>query len=451
MWRKTVISALIGVILLTASCIGGGMAPHVGPAPITGDNSGGAIVIYTVYETATEQDFYVQRISAQGDFLWGEKGVLIDSGNGRGAHAVSDGSGGAIVMWAKFPPEPEGEPPYPEGEVHAAKVDSEGNVQWRKDIPGAAQAIPDGAGGVIIAFGDSYGDLSVLKIDTEGNLPWGEDGVSLGAPAGPSSRDIASDGSGGVITVLEIDEYGREDIICAQRVDSEGNTLWGGGGVQVFVGPAEGPRVASDGSGGAIIVFEQLTPDEDGTGYIDSDIYVQKVDAEGNVLWGTDGVLFYTGPSYPDVSQIVADGSGGAIVFFAEGWTTYAQRIDADGHKLWNEDVRVCDSDYVPIVSDGYGGAFCVWYGSEESGAAAHRLDATGRKLWGPDGITFTPQAIHEPGLGLVPDGCGGVLISWVADIKWTHYEISNVSYYVQRIDADGDIVWGNEEILLNP
>jgi len=417
MWRNAVISALVAVILLSASCIGG-MAPHVGSAPITGDNSGGAIVIYTVYETPVKQDFYVQRISAQGDFLWGEKGVLIGSGNGVSSKAVSDGSGGAIVIWAEFPPEPEGEPPYPEGEVHAAKVDSEGNVEWRRDIPGADQAITDGSGGVIIAFDDPYENISVLKIDTEGNLPWGEDGVSL-----------------------NLGECWQFDI-----------TTDNSGGVQVFVGPAEGVQVASDGSGGAVIVFERNTPCEDGgIVYCDVDIYVQRIDAEGSVLWGPDGVPVCTGPSKPYSPQIVADGAGGAIVFFffIEPWTTYAQRIDADGHKLWNEDVRVCDSDYVSVVTDGSGGAICVWYGGGGISAAAQRIDATGTKLWGPNGTTLTFRDLYLP--GAVSDGCGGVLISWSADVKFRNYEVSDVSYYVQRVDADGNLPWGDDGILLNP
>jgi len=439
MRRKIVTSALIGVILLTASC-NGGMAPHVGPAPITGDNSGGAIVIYTIYETPMEQDFYVQKISAEGDFLWGEKGVFIGSGNGVSSEAVSDGSGGAIVMWAGFPPEPEGEPPYPGGEVHAAKFDSEGNVEWRRDIPVADHAIPDGSGGVIIAFDDPYGNLSVLKIDSEGNLPWGEDGVSLGGPAGPSSRDIASDGSGGVITVLEIDEYGSQDIIYAQRVDSKGNTLWGSGGVQVFVGPSENAQVVNDGSGGAVIVFERNTPDG---------IYAQRIDAGGSVLWGLDGVQVCVGPPHPYNPQIVADGVGGATVFFVDERGVCARRIDADGHKLWDEDVELPATSYYSLVSDGYGGAICVWYGGGGISAAAQRLDATGTKLWGPDGIMLTFRDLYLP--GAVSDGCGGVLISWSADVKFRHYEISDVSYYVQRVDADGNLPWGDEGILLNP
>ena len=65
MRRNIIIQALLTVVVLpSGSCIGGGMAPYVGPAPITGDNSGGAIVIYAVYETPAKQDFYVQRISA---------------------------------------------------------------------------------------------------------------------------------------------------------------------------------------------------------------------------------------------------------------------------------------------------------------------------------------------------------------------------------------------------
>jgi len=435
MLRKIVIWALMGVILLTASCTGG-MAPAVGPAPITGDNSGGAIVIYTVYETPVKQDFYVQRISAQGDFLWGEKGVLIGSGNGVSSKAVSDGSGGAFVIWAEFPPEPEGEPPYPGSEVHAAKVDSEGNVEWRRDIPGADQAIPDGSGGVIIAFDDPYGNISVLKIDAEGNLPWGEDGVSLSLPDAYLCS-IASDNSGGVIVARAI--YG-EDIICAQRVDSEGNMLWGSGGAQVFVGPAEGPRVVNDGSSGAIIVFERNTPDG---------IYVQRIDAEGSIMWGPDGVPVCVGPPHPYNPQIVADGVGGATVFFVDERGVCVQRIDADGHKLWDEDVELPATSYYSLVSDGSGGAICVWYGGGGISAAAQRIDATGRELWGPDGTTLTFRDLYLP--GAISDGCGGVLISWSADVKFRNYEVSDVSYYVQRVDADGDVVWGDEGILLSP
>jgi len=439
MWRKIVISALIGVTLLSASC-NGGMAPGIPPPGITGDNSGGAIVTYAVYETLTKQDYYVQRISPAGDFLWGGRGVLIGStGNGiPWSEAVSDGSGGAIVSWWECLPEVPGEPTSCQSYV--ARIDAEGDVQWQWGREGVKieSMIADGAGGVIIGVWVADTKGSLVKIDAEGNLPWGEDGVSVGLVP-EYLNQMVSYGSGGVI-VVGYTFQGDSDAVYAQRVDSQGNMLWGSDGAQVFVGPAESPRVASDGSGGGIIVFEQVTPSTD------SDIYVQKVDAEGDILWGPDGVPICVGPSHQYSPQIVADGAGGAIVFWVDERGVCAQRVDADGHKPWNEDVLLCDSTYVRIASDGSGGAFCVSYDG-----VAKRLDATGTELWGSDGITFTPEAIHEPGLALVPDDCGGLLISWAEDVKWRHYEISNVSYYVQRIDAEGNVVWGDEEILLNP
>ena len=439
MRRKIVISTLIAAILLTASCIFWGWAVPIPPPGITGDNSGGAIVTYAVYETLTEQDYYVQRISPEGDFLWGEKGVLIGStGNGIPySEAVSDGSVGAIVTWGECLPEVPGEPLS--CQTYVARIDAEGDVQWQWGREGVdvLSLIADGAGGVIIGVVAADAEPSLVKIDAEGNLPWGEDGVSVGlVPEYPNQ--MVSYGSGGVI-VVGYTFQGDSDAVYAQRVDSQGNILWGSDGAQVFVGPAEGPRVASDGSGGGIIAFEQVTPSTD------SDIYVQKVDAEGNVLWGPDGVPICVGPSHQYSPQIVADGAGGAIVFFVDERGVCAQRVDADGHKLWNEDVLLCDSVYVCIASDGSGGAFCVSYDG-----VAKRLDATGTKLWGSDGITFTPQAINEPGLALVPDGCGGLLISWLADVKFRNYDVADVSYYVQRVDADGNLPWGDEGILLN-
>jgi hypothetical protein len=248
---------------------------------------------------------------------------------------------------------------------------------------------------------------------------------------------IASDNSGGVIIARDI--YG-EDITCAQRVDSEGNTLWGSGGVQVFVGPSENAQVVNDGSGGAVIVFERNTPDG---------IYVQRIDAEGNVLWEPDGVPVCVGPPHPYNPQIIADGAGGAIIFFVDERGVCAQRVDAHSHKLWDADVELPATSYYSLVSDGSGGAICVWYGGGEISAAAQRIDATGRELWGPDGTTLTFQDLYLP--GAVSDGCGGVLISWSADVKFRNYEVSDVSYYVQRVDADGNLPWGDGGILLSP
>jgi hypothetical protein len=393
---------------------------------------------------------HVQKISPEGDFLWGEEGILIGSGCSADdqcdSYAITDGSGGAIVIWMEHLPQPEGEPEPSYFQTHAAKIDSEGNIKWRRDIPGIDEAIPDGSGGVIIAYTDPYDNISVLKIDSEGNLPWGEDGVSLNLRE-YTALGVASDNLGGVIVVGYAYQGGRP-IVYAQRVDSEGNILWQTGGVQACVGPAEGAQVVSDGSGGGIIAYMRDIPCEDGRiGYCDSDIYAQRIDAEGNVLWGPDGVPICAGPSVPNSPRIVTDGVGGAIIFFTfigDYAAFRAGRIDADGHVLWEQEADLWGG---MIVSDGSGGVISVWYGEEGTNAVAQRLDATGRKLWGPDGTTV-PLRDRQWSLA-APDGAGGVFISWSA-AEFKGRELSEVSYYVQRVDVDGNLPWGDEGILLN-
>jgi hypothetical protein len=447
MWRRVVIGVLTVAILLGVSCDGGQAGgPVTPPAAITGDNSGGAIAVYPTWRMSDDHslvEFYAQSISPDGEFLWGERGILIASGDAAfrwtlDLYALSDGSGGAVVMWR----EPLSEPPY-SSQPHATKIDSGGNVQWQRDVPGVDQAIPDGSGGVIIAYRSSF-----LKVDAEGNLPWGEDGVSLDVGG---YDDICSDNSGGVIVV------GHYTDPSAQRVDSGGNILWQTGGVQVCVSPASQPQVVSDGAGGAIIAYEQCISCGDGSqGCCDLDIYAQRIDAEGNVLWGPDGVPVCVEPLPQLDPGIVDDGAGGAIVFFVTHLpigdyhypAIHALRIDADGHKLWPGDVVLWPGMNHSLVSDGSGGGISVWYGDDGIGAGAQRLDAAGRKLWGPDGTPLTLRDLHSS--LAVPDGCGGVLISWWS-VKSTGYEVTQVSYYVQRVDPEGNVVWGDDGILLNP
>ena len=452
MRRTIVVRALIGVILLGVSC-GPCRLPPV-PAAMTGDNSGGAIAVYQIWPMSDSYGtFYVQKISPDGDFLWEEGGILIGSGcpadDQCPSFAISDGSGGTVIIWMERLPQPEGEPERLYFQSHAARIDSEGNIKWQRDIPGVDQAIPDGSGGAIIAYRAPHNDIAVLKVDSDGNLPWGEDGASLNTgQCWPLA--VASDDLGGIIVV----GCASEGFVYVQRVDSEGNTLWQTGGVQACVGPAEEAQVASDGAGGAIVAYMRDIPCDDGRigGYCDSDIYAQRIDVEGNVLWGLDGVPICAGPSHPNTPKIVTDGAGGAIIFFtfigsevsSPGYVAFrARRIDADGHELWEAEAELWGG---MIVSDGSGGVISVWYDEEGTSARAQRVDAVGRELWGPDGVTLRNV---RPSLA-VSDGCGGVFISWAA-AEFRGCELSEVSYYVQRIDAEGNLPWGDEGVLLNP
>ena len=80
-----------------------------------------------------------------------------------------------------------------------------------------------------------------------------------------------------------------------------------------------------------------------------SDIYAQRVDSHGNVLWMKDGVFsICSAPENQNRPRIISDGAGGAIITRHDGEAVlvildvYAQRIDGDGNVQWAKDGIPC-------------------------------------------------------------------------------------------------------------
>jgi len=87
-------------------------------------------------------------------------------------------------------------------------------------------------------------------------------------------------------------------------------------------------------------------------------------------------------------------------------------------------------------VSDGSGGAIVTF------GVRAQKIDADGRTMWPDDGILFTDGGTHD----LAYDGHGGAVIAWGSGKSTFKSERS----YVQRIDSEGKLLWGEEGIKLD-
>lgn len=81
----------------------------------------------------------------------------------------------------------------------------------------------------------------------------------------------------------------------------------------------EYPTIISDGSGGAIITWE------DGRSGVANDVYAQRVNSTESTLWTLNGVAICTAGNGQQYPMIVSDGSDGAIIT----WTDY--RSDSNG------------------------------------------------------------------------------------------------------------------------
>lgn len=207
------------------------------------------------------------------------------------------------------------------------------------------------------------------------------------------------------------------------------------------------PAMVPDGEGGAIVVWWDFRNDGE------ADLYAGRVDADGNAVWGADGVSICTQPGDQYGADIVSDGAGGAIIAWHDErgcnvcWDIYAQRIDADGVPLWAVDgVLVCGASayqtYPRLVTDGQQGAIILW--EDERGFVAkdiyaQRLDGDGNALWAVDGVPVCTAANVQDDAALVSDGQGGAWIVW-QDARAGGSDYWDV--YAQRVDADGVLSW---------
>ena len=369
------------------------------------DGVGGAIITWSDGRSGN-YDIYAQRVDASGAVLWTADGVAICAATGDQyvTGILSDGVGGAIITWQD----------YRSGntDVYAQRVNASGNVQWTADGVAISTAtenqfspalISDGAGGAIITWEDyrsgTNDDIYAQRVDASGVVQWTADGVAIYTGTGnQSSPRLISDGVGGAIITWEDYRSGTNDDIYAQRVNASGAVHWTADGVAICTatGGQQGQqysKLISDGAGGAIITWEDYRSGN-------YDIYAQRVDASGAVLWTADGVAICTAARTQSGSQLTSDGAGGAIITWSDGrsgtnYDIYAQRANASGAIQWTADgVAICtaygDQLGAGGISDGVGGAIITWddYRSGNYDIYAQRV---------PAGITDVPLTSKAP------------------------------------------------------
>lgn len=96
-------------------------------------------------------------------------------------------------------------------------------------------------------------------------------------------------------------------------------------------GAQHSPVMVSDGNDGAYIAWV-----DDASG--NSDIYVQHVDANGDVQWASDGVEVIATADNETDPQLVANADGGVYVVWevdTQNGDIWGQRLSAEGAKLW--------------------------------------------------------------------------------------------------------------------
>ena len=181
----------------------------------------------------------------------------------------------------------------------------------------------------------------------------------------------------------------------------------------------------------------------------DRDLWAQKMNSDGDRLWGDTPVLIDNKIDRQEDPVIIATTDGGCIVAWVEfaneiGGDIYAQKLDTNGNRQWAEGgVPLCTATGIQIslniVPDTSGGAFIIWLDSRNAGGAdiyGVHVDASGSNLWAEDGIVLAGGEGEQSGHTFWEDGQGGAIMAYINSY------LSETDLYVLRVLGDGTIAW---------
>ncbi|MBN2000118.1 T9SS type A sorting domain-containing protein [candidate division KSB1 bacterium] len=236
-----------------------------------------------------------------------------------------------------------------------------------------------------------------------------------------------TDGKGGMI-ILWYDERNGDRDIYAQRLNRDGNPLWTFNGISVIKmnGQQLSFSAVSDNNNGVVVVWH------DTRNGIAGDIYGQRIDGDGHLLWNPNGGVIAVAQGKQSEPKIAYAGLNTFVVVWVDGRNItsgelYYQKIDLDGKAQWENDLRINPRysllSFPRIVDDGAGGAYVGWFELDltdgYSWLMLQKVDRNGNQVWTLNNFNLL-----------------------------SHFECSPVQYYLLKGDVNGVSVGWEEDCL---
>ncbi len=382
---------------------------------IIGDGGGGAYVVWQDNRSGAGYDIYLQHVSSAGEMLLQDDGLPLCKATGHQYYPkiVPSPGGEVIVAWQ--------DKRAGNFDIYAQRVNTLGDLLWTPNgilvcntefdqVDPVVTA--DGNGGAIIAWSDyrgasGYTDVYAQRVRWNGGTAWLPNGVPISqATNNQWNPQIVTDGNAGAYVAWQDRRNSFYDLVYAQRVDSGGMRRLEANGAPLATVEANQyyPRMASDGTGGAVVVWQ------DNRGGVDYDIYAQRLNAAGQLLWAPGGKAVSAAAGHQYYPQVVRDG-GSCVIAWQDRrggtYDIYSQRIDLAGNTRWDlNGVAVTNSpndQYIPqLAADGLEGAVLAWadfrLGTGSTDIFANRIGSNGL-LAGGCFRTFIQDSLAKRGV----------------------------------------------------
>jgi hypothetical protein len=362
---------------------------------VISDGKGGVLIVWQDNRSGYDYDIYAQRVDCNGAISWGANGLLVCGAQGHqyNPQLVTDGSGGIIVVWQ--------DRRNGQFDIYTQRIDSLGQKKWLTDGQPVCtdtsnqiepKLIIDHKGGTIIAWSDyrlgtGSTDIYSQRILSTGLTAWTANGLPVcTSPNTQFNIQMVSDTIGGVILAWQDRRNTTYDNIFSQRIDANGIIKWAANGIQLaqVSGTQNYPQIASDRTGGAIVVWQD---NRRGTDY---DIYGQRINREGVLLWAPTGVPICGANGHQYNPQLVMQGTSSIVVWQDKrlnDYDIYAQRLNSLGQPYWTTDGNPVSTSpldqFMPqLTSDSLYGAIVAWadyhLNNGSTDIYTHRIGANG-------------------------------------------------------------------------
>jgi len=390
----------------------GGPGSEWGYSLIQTSDGGYAIAGYTYYFDAEDWGVYVVKLDANGNLQWTKTigGKIWEEG--KSLIQTSDG-GYAIAGYTRS---------FGAGEadVYVVKLDANGNLQWTKTIGGEKDEVgfsliqtSDGSyaiAGTTTSFGAGEADVYVVKLDANGNLQWTK---TIGGPGYEIGFSLIQTSDGGYAIAGLTPSLGAGGLdVYVVKLDANGNLQW----TKTIGGPAieNGSSLVQTSDGGYAIAGSTRSF---GAGEVD--VYVVKLDANGNLQWTKT-----IGGEKDEVGfSLIQTSDGGYAItgktnsFGAGDYDVYVVKLDAHGNLQWTKTIGGENEDLGLSLIQTSDGGYAIAGKTESFGTGGDdvyvvKLDKNGNACCA---VSQTPQVGSGGRLGSSPTpsiGSGGTLTS---------------------------------------
>jgi hypothetical protein len=373
-------------------------------------------------------DVYLQRLDADGGEIWPHNGILIADrafSSTEDYGLAIDTAGNALLAFR-----------YNDGSfdrAYASKIDENGTLLWGSpgvQVSGGTTSVHSpkitatADGGSAVGWSDDSGDVVVQKLDGDGNPQWGP-GTTITPPltANLLISDLLAAGNDVIVSWVQ---YNGRSLWAQKLAGADGSLLWGANHVAVFDGGSlqfgNFPPMVPDAGDGAVFAWYSTSSG--------LQVSVQHLDSNGAEAFAHNGVAVSgnasQGRTDPSAAYDVA--SGAITVFWVETnslqnvFGLYGQRVDANGQLLWGGNGRVvvplsgAQLSQVRTLPLAGGESVVAWAENlavDDEPIHVGRFDTTGAEVWTAGIVDLKSRARSTSRLAAARTAAGTSVYVW--------------------------------------